>query len=121
MLTIVEIAGKPLKVETSPRADRMLAQRQHPLHATMNLYFSCMVVKKVHFGETPDEASDGVAVSAALSIGFRAVMKPVCEFDEIREQPLQVLQLEKREAYVPRWVRIDYRSGQWTGEFGYRD
>ena len=28
--------------------------------------------------------------------------------------------IAKPEAYVPHWLRIDYRKGQWQGEFGYR-
>lgn len=121
MQTTIEIAGKPVIVETSARADKMLSDRQQVLHATMDLYFSCMVVKKVQFGDTPVEASNAIPASGALSVGFRAVMKPVCEFDEIRGQALQVIPLDRPQAYVPRWLRIDFKRGQWTGEFGYRD
>ena len=45
----VLVKGKPLLVEWTRAADRELANRDRPLVIELELYFSCLVKKFVHF------------------------------------------------------------------------
>ena len=47
----ITISGKPLQIELSPAASLAMQQRVTPLLAEMELYFSCLVRKKVRFYE----------------------------------------------------------------------
>ncbi len=115
---LVHIAGKPVRLDISPAARRALAQRSGPLHAEMELYFSCLIRLKVRFHEQPP-GSEGVPASDRLVIHFRPVMTRSCGRDyEGDEPPLTDFPIARPEAFVPRWLRIDYRHGQWQGEFG---
>ena len=114
----VEIEGRSVVVTLSPAASRALAQRDTPLLAEMELYFSCLIRKQVRFRETSDETT--IPVNEHLHICFRPVMTRSCGKDyEGEEPPLTDFPLAKTQAYVPRWLRIDYMHGQWQGEFGY--
>ena len=37
------------------------------------------------------------------------------------EPPLADFPIVKPTAYVPHWLRIDFRHGKWIGEFGYNN
>jgi hypothetical protein len=115
----IEIDGRSVKVELSARAMNSLYLRTKPLLAEMELYFSCLVRKKVRFHERPQE-SDHVKVSDRLVVRFRPVMTESChigDFDD--EPPVTDFPIANPKAFVPHWLRIDCRDGRWQGEFGY--
>ena len=114
----IEIDGRNVNVTLSQAANDALTQRDTPLLAEMELYFSCLIRKQVRFRD----ADNGTAFpfNERLHIGFRPVMTKVCGKDyEGDEPPLTDFPIVNPKAYVPRWLRIDYRHGQWQGEFGY--
>lgn len=118
MHTTVQLEGRPLAVTTTAAADRALEQRETPLEAQMELYFSCLIRLKVRFRDTT--ADDAVAAGERLNISFRPVMTEACGIDyEGDEPPVTDFPLQRREAFTPHWIRIDYRNGQWQGEFGF--
>jgi hypothetical protein len=88
----------------------------------MELYFSCLVRKQVRFHEAADNLpGESVAVNDRLRVRFRPVMTQSCHVDEIAGEapPLTDFPVVNPAAFVPHWLRIDYRNGQWQGEFGY--
>lgn len=114
----IDFYGRTLELTLSPAAENALAQRQTPLLAEMELYFSCLIRKAVRFYET--ETRDCTPVTATLSLCFRPVMTRHCGLDyEGDEPPLDNFPIHQAERYVPHWLRIDYQNGQWLGEFGY--
>ena len=85
----------------------------------MELYFSCLVRKKVRFRDA-GAAAEGVAVGDKLRVSFRPVMTAHCGTDyEVEEPPLTDFPIIHRRPYIPQWLYIDYRAGNWVGEFGY--
>jgi hypothetical protein len=38
---------------------------------------------------------------------------------EGEEPPITDFPITNAAAFVPRWLRIDYGGGEWSGEFGY--
>jgi hypothetical protein len=119
MQTTVQIEGRNVEVETTSAADRALRESGTGISAEMELYFSCLIRKKVRFhpvGSHEDEVSAG----EGLTVRFRPVMTASCSVDTDNDKvPVADFPIKRPEAYVPRWLRVDYRHGQWVGEFGY--
>jgi hypothetical protein len=115
----IDFHGKTVQIELSHTAQSHLQQAQNPLFVEMELYFSCLIRKKVRFNS--DRAKDNaVPVSDRLSVSFHPVMTRACHKDyEGDAPPLTEFPIEKPAPYVPRWLKIDYKAGQWCGEFGY--
>jgi hypothetical protein len=114
----IEIDGRKLEVTLSRTASAALAQRDTPLLAEMELYFSCLIRKQVRFRDAGDETA--TPFNEQLHIRFRPVMTRACGKDyEGDEPPLTDFPIAKTQAYVPHWIRIDFVRGEWVGEFGY--
>ena len=121
MITDITIANKPVKLHLSAAAQQALAARSSPLYAEMELYFSCLIRFKVRFYERAVH-NEGIAVLDKLFVNFRPVMTEVCGKDyEGEEPPLTDFPIVKQDAFVPKWLRIDFRQGEWQGEFGLSD
>lgn len=116
----VELAGRTLLIETSDAAEAAFAAGKGPACIELELYFSCLIRKRVGFLEAPHPDAQCAQVEDRLSVCFRPVMTRACSVSEVQGAPdLEAFPIQRPEAFVPRWVRIDHRHGQWTGEFGY--
>ena len=115
----VQINGRTVSVEWTRSAGRELARRAHPLIVEMELYFSCLVKKFVHFHEAaPDRRI--VHVNDKLSVYFRPVTSTACSFevaDRLGRQPEIELDTPNSRKMAPRLLRIDFVQGQWQGNF----
>jgi hypothetical protein len=117
--TSVDLAGRPVSLRLSAAAAKALAQRTQPLYVQMELYFSCLLRFKLRFA---DQALDdhSVAVADKLHLSFRPIMTAQCGVDfEGDEPPVTDFPLHDGNAFMPRYVFVDYRHGRWCGEFGY--
>ncbi|WP_455217646.1 hypothetical protein [Kaarinaea lacus] len=118
MKTDVSVMNKSVTVQLSKAAEQALAQRETPLYAEMELYFSCLIRLKVRFYDK-QHFSNGVGVNDKLFLSFRPVMTQHCGKDyEGDEPPLTDFPIANPAAFVPKWIDIDFRNGQWQGEFG---
>lgn len=119
MRTTVNILNKPVRVECSRAAERALAGLAKPLAVEMELYFSCLIRKKVRFNDKA-HSREFVPVNDRLGIAFRPVMTKACRVEgENGEAPLTDFPIVNPAAFVPHWLKIDYRDGIWEGEFGF--
>lgn len=116
----IRYEGRPLTLHLTRAAEAALARRTTPLVAEMELYFSCFIRKRVRF-HTVVRNDRSVVAAENLFVGFRPVMTEQCHIDATTadEAALTEFPIVKPSAYVPRWLRIDYRQGGWIGEFGY--
>jgi hypothetical protein len=115
----VALAHKTLEVRLSPRAEGALMGLETPLVAEMELYFSCLIRKAVRF-RALTEVPDAAAVDERLYVRFRPVVSRACGAKVADgPPPLGDLTLARPDAYVPDWLEIDFRDGQWKGYFGY--
>ena len=124
MPTHIDILGRHIAIDISPAADKALATRDGPLQVEMELYFSCLIRKKVRFYDSlqAGDASLMAELSPQLQIRFRPVMTRSCGNDyEGDEPPLTDFPIANPRAYVPHWLRIDFRDGEWQGAFGYTE
>lgn len=114
----VMLRGQPVEVRWTQRAERALQRRDAPLLAEMQLYFSCVVKKRVLFHE-PGEL-EPVPVNAQLHITFRPVQSSSCDPVEFAAHyPVQQEFHSQAAAKMhPRWLQLDYKKGRFIGEFG---
>jgi hypothetical protein len=116
---IVLINNKTVAVEWTKAAARELAKRSQPLVVELELYFSCLVKKFVHFHEAvPDRKA--IAVSDKLAVFFRPVTSTACSFevaDRLGRQPEIELDNPNVRKMAPRLVKIDFVRDNWQGNF----
>jgi hypothetical protein len=118
-VTQARINGKPVEVEWTARAQRALETRAAPLVVELELYFSCLVKKFVHFRADPG-AHIPVAVNDRLSLYFRPVMSTACSpetAERLGRQPETEITTAAARKIAPRRVWLDYRRGNWIGKF----
>ncbi|MBI1422581.1 MAG: hypothetical protein GC149_03870 [Gammaproteobacteria bacterium] len=117
----ISLNQRPLTIELSPAAKSALAGRNAALYVQMELYFSCLLRLKVRFYETEPATKTGwLAVSDKLFVNFRPVMTAHCSNDyDGEEPPLTDFPIAQEAPFTPRWLQLDYRQGEWRGEFGY--
>lgn len=110
---------KSLEIRLTRAAHKALALRETPLVAEMELLFSCLLRKRVYFGESAEHATP---VNAQLAVRFKPIMTRRCSVAEGgATPPSEGFPLENPRPYVPNWLAIDYRRGEWVGNFGYAD
>lgn len=116
---IVHIEDRPVKVEWTRRAQHALAQRDGVLYVEMQLYFSCMIVHHIRFHDRPNK-KDLAWVNDKLAVYFHAVMKRDCDKEELfhSEIPFSDFPMVDTQRFIPKKVTLDYRHGQWQGEYG---
>lgn len=115
----VNISGKTVNVNLTQSARQALSNAAGPIQVEMELYFSCLIRKRVLFRDGGMELP-GVPVADNLYVQFRPVMTRQCGKDyDGDEPPLADFPIEDATPFVPRWLKIDYRRGKWLGEFGY--
>lgn len=120
----IEIAGRQIELELTPAAEAALANDAPPMTVEMELYFSCLIRKQVRFRPTQAVEDDALCSQPlpGLRLCFRPVMTRSCGRDyEGDEPPLSDFPIARPGPYVPHWLRLDYRGGQWEGEFGYHN
>jgi hypothetical protein len=115
----VQIDRHPLELRWSARAERELERRRQPLIVELQLYFSCVVKKRVLFHRRVNFAT--TRVDERLEIAFRPIASAVCDPQEFALHHPAGRDLSSGPAarMLPAVVEIDYRNGHWSGRFHY--
>lgn len=114
----ITVAGRTVQVEMSPAARAAIAGRRTPLVVEMELYFSCLIRKRVRFLDAVHPGALCTVVDDGLTICFRPVMTRACAIDPNLDKPdLEAFPIRRPEAFVPRHLAIDRRHDGWSGEF----
>ncbi len=126
----------PVSIHLSPAAVAAAAALHTPIILEMQLYFSCVLVKRMAIyardplpGTMQLEAAafDELMLSSQplterLLVNFHTVMTSVCLVsDYAGPPPLTDFEISNKSAYVPRWLNIDYRDGMWFGYYGWSE
>jgi hypothetical protein len=116
----VRINHREVRVSWTGRADRELQRRNQALIVELQLYFSCVVKKRVLFHHRAVEF-DSIRVNDNIEIAFQPVASAVCDPQEFAASYPQGKNLSagKASRMVPRGVEIDYRRNNWEGQFHY--
>lgn len=116
----ISLRGEALQVSWTQRAAQALAQRSEPLLAEMQLYFSCVVKKRVVFHEHPPVSDlEAIALNDHLQVAFRPVEANSCDPVEFAANFPVRREFDSAAALRmhPKQLQIDYREGSWQGEF----
>ncbi|MDP1650972.1 MAG: hypothetical protein Q8M01_22660 [Rubrivivax sp.] len=117
--TTVSVNGKPVTVVWTRSAAQQLAERSRPLVLELELYFSCLVKKFVHFhDEAPERAT--TRVTDKLHLYFRAVTSTACTMDvaeALGRQPEIELETAAVRKLAPKRVQLDFENGYWVAAF----
>jgi hypothetical protein len=113
----VNLNGHDLEVSWTRRADKAMRQRRQPLLVEMQLYFSCVVQKRVLFHTESEH--EYVPVSDSFKVGFRPVEALSCAPEQFAEHHPVKQQFSSHSAtrMFPARLLIDHVRGGWQGEF----
>lgn len=111
--------GKTFEVRLTPSAERALQALPRPLLVEMELYFSCLIRKqlRIHTDQAPKDGD--TRVGDKLCLRFRPVMSEACH-GSIHDGPPPLTDFPiANDGFSPRWLELDYKSGEWQGEYGW--
>jgi hypothetical protein len=116
---VAHIEGREVEVRWTARAERTLQASPQPLVVELQLYFSCVVKKRVVFHRQVDFAT--TRVNGRLEIAFRPIASRACDPREfaLHYPAGKDLSAGPAARMIPRSVEIDFRGGRWEGQFGY--
>jgi hypothetical protein len=112
--------GKPFTLRWTHRADQAMQALHQPMLIEMQLYFSCVIKKRVLFHQDrKDFDGEPLGVYEHLAIVMRSVQSDRCDPVEFaRNYPAsRVLDAPATKHMRARQLDIDFRQGQWHGEF----
>lgn len=115
----VRINQREVEVKWTARAERELRQLDQGLVVELQLYFSCVVKKRILFHAGSE--IDAIRVNDRLGLTFQAIASAVCDPREFASSYPQGKNLSggKAARMVPRTVEIDFRQDGWEGQFYY--
>ena len=73
----LRIDGREIEVRWSERAQRQLTRRDTPLLVELQLYFSCVVKKRILFHDRAELESH--PVNRSIHLAYRAIASAVCD------------------------------------------
>lgn len=111
--------GKSFQLQWTRAAQKKLDAQSEPLIMELELYFSCLVKKFVHFyGVSDVRNADLIAVNDQISVWFHPVHSVSCAPDEAAErQPHKDVDRENIPRVFPSRALLDVKQGQWCGEY----
>ena len=100
----------------------------------IQIYFSCLLGKRLAFYSeqsiegtwklNADEFSNILKTAQKLTdniyVRFNTVMTKSCPVgDYIGPPPVTDFTIANQKPYVPGWLNVDYKNGQWAGQYGW--
>lgn len=115
----IDIRGKKMAIMYSKRAEKALQQRNNPLIAELQLYFTCVVQKRVNFLEQTN--LETISANPNLKIAYHAVQSNACDPVEFAEKHPVKKELKSKGAQSmrPSLFKIDFKNGKWEGDFSF--
>lgn len=117
----IRLGERDVELRLSDRAWARLVREPAPLDIEMELYFSCLLRKRVYFRAAPHpDCAVRANLTAQVSVSFRPVMTKGCSIGEVVGEPeVETVALVRTTEFTPNWLALDYARGAWSGEFGY--
>jgi len=134
MLEQLTFHDKVVDIALSKSAMQQSEKLDSDLLIEIQIYFSCLLGKRLAFySEQPlkgawqlsaDEFSDVLKNAQKLSdnlyVRFNTVMTKDCPVgDYPGPPPVTDFTINNQKPYVPCWLNIDYKGGQWAGQYGW--
>ncbi|MDH5778288.1 MAG: hypothetical protein OEZ33_08760 [Gammaproteobacteria bacterium] len=109
--------NKKLQISWTQRAEHEFNKRKTPLFVEMQIYFSCVVQKRVLFHE--DAGQHGQPVNKHFSISLRPVQAKSCDPEEFNQHHPVSHDYTSPAAQKlrPSSLQLDFKNNEWRGEF----
>ena len=118
ILRHLRLGHRDLEVRLTRAAQAAMAA--DPLVVEMELYFSCLIRKRVLFPVAAHADAICAQLDEHLTVCFRPVMTRQCAINGAQDSPeLEAFPIRRPEAFLPKWLTVDFRHGNWSGEFGF--
>jgi hypothetical protein len=114
----LSLSGRTLRLRLSAAATEALRAAPRPRVVEMELYFSCLIRKRVRVLDALHPDAVCTELDEHLTVCFRPVMTRACAIDG-QAPVLESFPIRRPEAFTPRWLTLDIRAGNWSGEFGF--
>ncbi len=126
--------NKTIDIDLSKSAVAQSQKLESILLVEIQIYFSCLLGKRLAFYSeqaltgawqlSADELSEVLKNAQALTdklyVRFNTVMTKSCPVgDYIGPPPVTDFTIHNQKPYVPGWLNIDYKKGQWAGQYGW--
>lgn len=114
----INLSSNPLNITWTNRANKQLQKNVSNITVEMQLYFSCVVKKRVIFYKN-EQDFESTSVNEKLQIAFHTVEASSCDPVEFAKHfpAKRILDSEGALKMKPRELKIDFRHNEWTGEF----
>ena len=111
------LSGKAFVIKYTKRAKKALQTRNTPLIIEMQIYFSCVVQKRVLFHDTYDH--DTVSVNEKIAVAIRSVESESCdpEYYANNHPEKRALDSSSAKKMTARELIFDYKDNNWIGNF----
>ena len=120
MKKTINLYGKDIEITLSDSATAAADKLENPLLVEIHLIMGCLIVKRVWFKEREHE--DQQNITGMLNACFRVVRYPkscrISTIDEETETPEDYPIVADKKSFVPDWLNIDFKNGEWVGEYG---
>ena len=115
--TRIRYKGNEVAVSYTSSADKALLSRSEPMIVEMQLYFSCVVMKRVLFHDSL--GLETVPVNDKLSVVFNTVESASCDPVQFAQNhpARRILDSEQALRMRPKTFMLDYKKNHWIGEF----
>lgn len=125
---------KPVTVKLSQPAVEQSAKLESTLLIEIQIYFSCLLGKRLAFyadtalsGAWQVEKEpfatmidDAQKLTDHIYVRFNTVMTKACPVsDYAGPPPVTDFTIKNQKPYVPSWLNIDFKNGEWSGEYGW--
>lgn len=113
----IELKNKQLNIQWTKRAQIEFKKLSKPLIVEMQLYFSCVVKKRVLFAESAEFTTKQVHDN--LHVAFHPVESASCDPIEFAKNFPARRELDSISAKKmrPRELKLDFKQNAWQGEF----
>lgn len=126
--------GRPIDIKLSKLAAVQNQTLDSILLIEIQIYFSCLLSKRLAFyTDQPQQGTwqldtasfasmllESQPLTENIFVRFNTVMTKSCPVsDYIGPPPVTDFIIKNQKPYVPAWLNIDYKQGQWTGEYGW--
>jgi len=126
--------NKDIDIQLSSAAEQQSKVLPATLVIEIQIYFSCLLGKRLAFysnenientypldKETFTEIlADSQTITDNIKLRFNTVMTKACSVsDQAGPPPVTDFKIANQKPYVPSWLTIDYKSGTWSGKYGW--
>lgn len=130
----LEFHDKTVNVALSNPAIEQSKCLDSPLIIEIQIYFSCLLGKRLaFFSDAPMKGTwqldsdsfqkllaDSRQLTENIHVRFNTVMTKGCPVsDYAGPPPVSDFKIKNQKPYVPDWLTIDFKNGEWSGEYGW--